>query len=61
MADMTNYDRIRNMSVEEMADFMERLEMSDIDYARTFCSMCPDGNDCNDCRKWWLLQEVDEK
>lgn len=54
---MTNYERIKNMSVEEMANFFENL-----------CE-CPPGcdiysgyclsNRCIDCQSKWLESEVD--
>ena len=37
---MTNADRIRSMSDDELADFIYRCEMGDIDYAKTFCDLC---------------------
>ena len=52
----TNYDRIRNMSVEELAKFM-----MDIDYV----GECPlpkercKGRTCIECIKQWLESEVD--
>ena len=60
----TNADRIRSMSDEELAEFMSRCELGDIDYSVTFCSFCEeDGNklglDCNGCRLHWLQSEVE--
>jgi hypothetical protein len=56
---MTNYERIKNMSVEEMAEFLE--ENNDI------CCFCvlKDNDVCNDedCKyfiKQWLGTEVEE-
>lgn len=56
---MTNYERIRNMSVEEMAEL----------FAEKMC-ICPDGNPlynddcindkCEKCLKKWLESEVEE-
>lgn len=37
---MTNADRIRSMTDEELADFIDRAEMTDIVYSITFCDMC---------------------
>ena len=56
---MTNYEKIKAMSVEEMADFM--LQRFD-------CAACPKGVECTDfcgagCKKLlteYLLQEADE-
>lgn len=58
---MTNFERIKAMSLYEMQEFLERFEMGDVDYAKTFCDMCckdaaPErrSTDCNGCLKWWL-------
>ena len=56
---MTNYDRIKAMSVEEMAEFLETVD--DIDYSITFCDLCHGQYDCTkDCKKHWLESEVEE-
>lgn len=57
---MTNYDRIKSMSAEEMAEFMERVT----EHLET-CTCCPaykmcDAHiKCGENIKQWLLQEVD--
>lgn len=43
----TNADRIRAMSDEELADFIDRCEMNDIDYAKTFCDLRNGQYDCD--------------
>lgn len=54
---MTNYEKIKSMSVEEMAEFM---------YENCLCACCPycDGGlchcDCKDGHKKWLESEVEE-
>lgn len=58
-ADMTNGDRIRSMSDEQLVDFLSRMELGDIDYAVTFCDLCKDGGnalglDCDGCLLHWL-------
>ena len=53
---ITNADRIRAMSDEELADFIYRCEMSDIDYAKTFCDLCNGQYECDQCRLDWLQQ-----
>ena len=53
---ITNADRIRAMSDEELADFIDRCEMNDIDYAKTFCDLCNGQYECNQCRIDWLQQ-----
>ena len=56
---MTNADRIRAMSDEELADFIDRCEMNDIDYAKTFCDLCNGQYECNQCRIDWLQQPAE--
>lgn len=56
---MTNADRIRAMTDEELANFLDRVEMGDIDYSKTFCDLCEGQFDCDDCRLWWLKKEAD--
>lgn len=56
----TNADRIRAMSDEELADFLDRWGMGDIDYSKTFCDLCAGQYDCHDdCLLDWLKQEVE--
>ena len=52
---MTNADRIRSMSDEELFIFLDKFEMGDIDTAKTFCDTCGKDWDCDDCLKWWLI------
>ena len=51
---ITNADRIRSMSDEELADFIDRCEMGDIDYANNFCDLCNGQYECNQCDLDWL-------
>ena len=55
----TNADRIRAMSDRELADFIYRCEMNDIDYAKTFCDLCNGQYECNQCRLEWLQQPAE--
>ena len=55
----TNADRIRAMSDEELADFIDRCEMNDIDYAKTFCDLCNGQYECDQCRLDWLRQPAE--
>ena len=57
----TNADRIRAMSDEELADFIDRCEMSDIDYSKTFCNLCNGQYECSQCRLEWLKQPAKEE
>lgn len=56
----TNGDRIRAMSDEELAEFLDKWEAKDIDYSLTFCNMCKgEMYDCRkDCLMQWLKKEV---
>lgn len=61
---VTNADRIRGMSDEELQDFLLRFESGDIDYAKTFCDLCckdaaldRESTDCEGCLLWWLKQD----
>lgn len=56
---ITNADRIRAMSDEELADFIDRCEMNDIDYAKTFCDLCNGQYECDQCRLDWLKQPAE--
>lgn len=65
----TNYDRIRNMSVEEMAKALNKRSIGNVDCEK-FCAYTKDGrcnkfkNDgkgsCVDGIKLWLESEVEE-
>lgn len=57
----TNYDRIRNMSVEELVDFMQRCGWDFppyCDYQKAIRGIC--NQNCKECAKQWLEQEVEE-
>ena len=56
---ITNADKIRAMSDEELADFIDRCEMGDIDYANTFCDLCNGQYECDQCRLDWLKQKAE--
>ena len=56
---ITNADRIRAMSDEELADFIDKCEMNDIDYAKTFCDLCNGQYECDQCRLDWLQQPAE--
>lgn len=56
---ITNADCIREMSDEELAEFIDRCEMGDIDYAKTFCDLCNGQYECDQCRLDWLKQPAE--
>ena len=59
----TNADRIREMSDEELANFISRIEIGDFSplvYGKTFCDMCQGQYECDDCRLWWLRQPAEK-
>ena len=59
---MTQADRIRQMSDEELADFLDRWEMGDVDYSKTFCDLCDGQYDCHDdCLMDWLKSPADKE
>lgn len=55
---MTNYERIKEMSIEEMAEFLEFIFECSFDQGRGFgdCTFCEytkgKGCPCNDPQKW---------
>lgn len=60
---LSNADRIRAMSDEELSEFISRIEIGDFGqqvYGKTFCNMCKGQYKCDDCRLWWLQQPVKE-
>lgn len=62
---MTNADRIRSMTDDELYKFLSMWEIGDIDYSVTFCDLCKkDGNtlnlDCDGCRKHWLESSAND-
>lgn len=60
---LSNADRIRAMSDEELAEFISRIEIGDFGpqvYGKTFCDMCKGQYECDDCRLWWLQQPAKE-
>ena len=61
--EITNADRIRRMTDEELAEFISRIEIGDFGqqvYGKTFCDMCKGQYECDDCRLWWLQQPAEE-
>ena len=59
---MTNFERIKNMTVEEMIDFIDRCQMYQLGYGMSDCGLgiCEDLYDCRDCKRKWLESEAEE-
>lgn len=62
---MTNADVIRQMTNEQLAKFIQRVELGDLDYAITFCDMCKEGGnalnlDCDGCLSHWLNSNAND-
>lgn len=62
---VSNADRIRSMSDEELHKFLLDFEAGNIDYAKTFCDLCckdatleRKSADCEDCLLWWLKNDA---
>ena len=60
---MTNADRIRRMTDDELYEFLSMWELGDIEYS--VCDLCKKGGndlnlDCDGCRKHWLESSADE-
>lgn len=54
---MTNYEKIKNMSIEEMADFFIDAEICIEDFGGTL--NCDDMLFCTICFRKWLESEVE--
>ena len=59
---MTQADRIRSMSDEELAELLDSVDNGgiralDVDYP---CDECTQKTECEDCFKEWLQSEVEE-
>lgn len=61
--EMTNGEKIRSLSDEELAKFLDGWEVGDMNRGIFFCSVC-DGNlenRCFECTEYWLSEEADEE
>lgn len=58
---MTNADRIRNMSDEELAEFLNGVEEYGISsqYIDVPCDCCCEKTACDECWKEWLQSEAE--
>lgn len=60
---MSNADVIRKMDNNELHNFLEAMELGNIDYQVTFCDLCKEsGNelnlDCSGCLGYWLRNDA---
>ena len=57
----TNADKIRNMSDEELAEFLDIVEQDGISsqYADVPCDCCCESTECSKCWKEWLQSEAE--
>ena len=62
---VSNADRMRGMTDEELHKFLLDFEAGDIDYAKTFCDLCckdaaleRKSTDCEGCLLWWLKNDA---
>lgn len=57
----TNADRIRNMSDEELAEFLDIVEEDGISsqYTNLSCDCCCEKTECSKCWKEWLQSEAE--
>lgn len=56
----TNADVIREMTDEQLSEFLDDVQMGDIDFAVTFCGLCKEEEstlNCDDCRLDWLKRD----
>lgn len=54
---MTNFERIKAMTVEEMAEFLPATVSMGI--VSAYCFVCKEAN-CSKCKKQWLESEVEK-
>ena len=53
---MTNYEKIKNLSIEEMADFMNEMDLNPCGHCNGECEILS----CIERYKEWLESEVEE-
>ncbi|MCR4610613.1 MAG: hypothetical protein K5644_01825 [Lachnospiraceae bacterium] len=66
---MTNFKRLQSMSVDELSEFLRKLDDTGIEFFcnEEYCRLCEDRDDKTNCRnckyknvdtiKWWLEKE----
>ena len=60
---MTNADRIRKMTDEELCRFLIMVENNDLHYDALSCGYCElvDTSDCDKCVKKWLKRNANKE
>lgn len=60
---MTNADRIREMTDEELCRFLIMVKCNDLHYDALPCEYCElgDTNDCDKCVKKWLKRNANKE
>lgn len=60
---MTNADRIRQMTDEELCKFIIMIENNDLSYDALPCGYCQleDTSDCDKCIKKWLKRKANKE
>lgn len=61
---MTNADRIRQMTDEELCRFLIMVECNDLHYDALPCEYCElvdDTSDCDKCVKKWLKRNANKE
>lgn len=56
---MTNADVIKSMTDEQLARFLEAVEIGEISMCPGFCDICQ-SNICDECRTIWLHSDAEE-
>lgn len=58
---MTNHEKIKSMTVEEMADFLANRHLcAERQDGNGQCAYFTEGASCTDCMEGWLESEVGE-
>lgn len=51
---MTNFEKIKSFTIEQMGKFLNMVDLGIIDFTKTLCDVCGNGKDCDTCFRWWL-------
>ena len=56
----TNFEAIKNMSIDEMAKFLDKIDIGKINISQGFCDVCKNDGGCWKCTLEWLKSEVEK-